>query len=59
MKAKGLKKEFVIQNPTLIAPPTFKTGMFSKKVLNLKEIATELDKNFEEMESFGKNLVPG
>jgi len=38
MKLKGLNKKNLLQNPTQIEPMSYSTGIFSKKVVDLKEI---------------------
>jgi hypothetical protein len=48
-----------LENPKLIEAPAFKTGLFSSKTLNLREIEKELQTNYDAMEDFGKNLTPG
>lgn len=59
MKAKRLNKKALIANPSAIEAPMYKTGLFGKKRLNLKEIQDELEKVYTEMSNYGQNLVPG
>jgi hypothetical protein len=59
MKLRGIKKIQLLDQPNLIAAPTYKTGMLSSKTLSLREISQEMQNAFKEMEVLGKNLVPG
>jgi hypothetical protein len=43
----------------MIAPPLFKTGIFSSKYLNLREIEQQMKDTFAKMNDFGKTLAPG
>lgn len=38
---------------------TFKTGLFSKKTLDLKEIEQTMRSTYKEMSDFSSRLVPG
>jgi hypothetical protein len=59
MKLKGLNKKNLLQNPTQIEPMSYSTGIFSKKVVDLKEIEQEMRNTYKEMAEFSKQLVPG
>jgi hypothetical protein len=59
MRIRGINKVQLLSNPTCIAPPSYSTGLFSSKILNLREIEAGLKKTFDAMSDFSKQLLPG
>jgi hypothetical protein len=47
--SRGIKNSDIKSNPYIIAPPSYKTGLFSSKVLNLKTIENEFKEIFNKM----------
>lgn len=59
MKKRRITKKQIKEQPSLIAPPDFKTGLFSSEQLNLRKIDEELKATYKQMEEYGQNLHPG
>ncbi len=59
MKEKGLSKKNLIANPGLVEQPKYKIGLLNHKILNLKDIETEMKETQNKITEYSKNLEPG
>jgi hypothetical protein len=59
MKARGIKKRQMLQQPEMVDPPMYRYMLVMRKQLNLSEIEREIKENQAKIQQYSKNLEPG